>query len=64
MENSRIIQQDVRTIILFSTITLILLYILILRDIKLLINSFITLSINYLVTGLLVHFYLKNCQFL
>lgn len=60
VENSRIIQQDVRTIILFSTITLILLYILILRDIKLLINSFITLSSSILLALFISSFLFKE----
>lgn len=44
VENSRIIKNDINRIILFSTIVLIILYLIILKDIKLLVNSFISLG--------------------
>lgn len=44
VENSRIIKNDVNNIILFSTTILLLLYLVILRNLKLLINTLITLT--------------------
>ena len=44
VENSRIMKDDINKIILFSTIILFFLYLIILRNIKLLVNSLITLS--------------------
>ncbi|WP_428026891.1 hypothetical protein [Arcobacter sp.] len=43
VENSRIIKDDVNNIIFFSTIILLLLYLVILKNLKLLINTLITL---------------------
>ena len=60
VENSRIIKNDVETIILSSTIVLVLLYILILRDLKLLINSFITLSSSILLALFISSFIFKE----
>ena len=60
VENSRIIKNDVKTIILSSTIVLVLLYILILRDLKLLINSFITLSSSILLALFISSFIFKE----
>jgi len=50
VENSRIIKEDVNNIIIFSTIVLLLLYIVILKDLKLLINTLITLSSSILIS--------------
>lgn len=53
VENSRIIKEDVNKIILFSTIVLLLLYLIILRNIKLLLNTLITLSSSILLALLI-----------
>lgn len=44
VENSRIIKEDVNDIIIFSTAILLLLYLVILRNLKLLVNTLITLT--------------------
>lgn len=48
VENSRIIKNDVNKIIIFSTIVLLFLYLVILRNLKLLINTLITLASSIL----------------
>ena len=53
VENSRIIKEDVNKIILFSTVVLLLLYLVILRNLKLLINTLITLSSSILLALLI-----------
>lgn len=53
VENSRIIKEDVNKIILFSTIVLLLLYLIILKNIKLLLNTLITLSSSILLALLI-----------
>jgi hypothetical protein len=56
VENSRIIKKDVNAIILFSMIVLILLYVIILRNIKLLIHTLMTLTSSVLLALLLTSF--------
>lgn len=53
VENSRIIKNDVNKIILLSTIVLLFLYLIILRDLKLLVNTLITLASSILLALLL-----------
>lgn len=56
VENSRIIKNDVNKIILFSSIVLLLLYLVILRNLKLLLNTLITLSSSILLALLISSF--------
>lgn len=60
VENSRIIKSDINKIIIFSTIVLLLLYLIILRNTKLLINSLITLASSILLALLINSFIFTN----
>lgn len=60
VENSRMIKEDVNKIILFSTLILLILYILILRNFKLLINTLMTLISSILLALLLTSFIFKS----
>jgi len=56
VENSRMIKEDVNKIIFFSTLVLLALYILILRNLKLLLNTLMTLTSSILLALLLTSF--------
>ncbi|RBQ28030.1 MMPL family transporter [Aliarcobacter vitoriensis] len=56
VENSQIIKSDVNKIIVLSSVLLILLYIIILRNIKLLFNSLITLGSSILIAIFILSF--------
>jgi len=56
VENSRIIKDDVNKIVIFSTTILLLLYLVILKNLKLLVNTLITLSSSILLSLLVCLF--------
>ena len=56
VENSRIIKNDVNKIIIFSSVVLLLLYLVILRNLKLLLNTLITLASSILLALLISSF--------
>ncbi|WP_298752392.1 hypothetical protein [uncultured Arcobacter sp.] len=56
VENSRIIKDDVNKIVIFSTTILLLLYLVILKNLKLLVNTLITLSSSILLSLLVCSF--------
>lgn len=60
VENSRMIKEDVNRIILCSTLVLLILYVLILKNIKLLIHTLLTLVSSILLALLLTSFIFKN----